>query len=189
MKQYIKRLLRESFKTYESKNEFYRENNIDPDNLSYLGSGDFGEAYSVGDGRVLKKTTSKKEYEIASELVGKDYDNLANIYAVGEIKLFNYPTQYLIVLEEVEEDSNIENSYYQLEELTNEQGISMEYLHYLETDELDLDDEMIDFISQIEDIYRICHNLGIVSPDIRPENLGIGKNGKIKLFDIDDKRR
>ena len=80
MKQYIKRLLRESFKTYESKNEFYREKNIDPDNLSYLGSGDFGEAYSVGDGRVLKKTTSKKEYEIASELVGKDYDNLANTF-------------------------------------------------------------------------------------------------------------
>ena len=28
MKQYIKRLLKESFKTYESKNEFYKENNI-----------------------------------------------------------------------------------------------------------------------------------------------------------------
>jgi len=59
----------------------------------------------------------------------------------------------------------------------------------LDMDELNLDDEMIDFIIQIEDIYRTCHNLGIVSPDIRPENLGIGSNGKIKLFDIDDKRK
>lgn len=38
----------------------------------YMGKGDFGTAYSIGDGRVLKETTSKREFGIAKELEGTD---------------------------------------------------------------------------------------------------------------------
>ena len=52
----------------KSLEQFYEENNINEDDLSYLGKGDFGTAYSIGDGRVLKKTNSKTEFEIAKQL-------------------------------------------------------------------------------------------------------------------------
>jgi hypothetical protein len=50
-----KKLLRESISDGSmSKEEFFKTNNIIEDELDYLGSGDFGKAYSIGDGRVLK---------------------------------------------------------------------------------------------------------------------------------------
>lgn len=52
--------------------DFYMENNIDPDNLNYLGQGDFGTAYSIGDGRVLKKTSSENEFNLAQQMEGKN---------------------------------------------------------------------------------------------------------------------
>lgn len=195
MKGFIKRLLREGLinenevKTYESKNEFYSDNNINPDNLSYLGTGDFGEAYSIGDGRVLKKTSSHKEFEIATELVGRNVSGLANIYSVGIVKLYNYPATYYIVLEELEEDSSIEDMWYEMSNILDEQGFDISTLHYIDSEELGLEEDMVSFISDIEDIYRVCRNNGIVNPDIRPENLGRDKHGNIKLFDIDDKNR
>jgi len=66
-------------------NTFYSENNINPDELYYLGKGDFGEAYSIGDGRVLKKTSSKNEFELAKQMEGKNIpvlDSIAKIYNV-----------------------------------------------------------------------------------------------------------
>lgn len=195
MKKFIKKLLREGLinenevKTYESKNEFYLVNDINPDNLSYLGSGDFGEAYSIGDGRVLKKTSSLKEFEIATELVGKIIPGLANIYSVGIVKLYNYPANYYIILEELEEDSSIEDMWYELSNILDEQGFDISTLHYIDSEELGLENDMILFINSIEDIYRACANNGIDIPDIRPENLGRDERGDIKLFDIDDKNR
>ena len=195
MKKFIKKLLREGLinenevKTYESKNEFYLVNDINPDNLSYMGSGDFGEAYSIGDGRVLKKTSSLKEFEIATELVGKIIPGLANIYSVGIVKLYNYPANYYIILEELEEDSSIEDMWYELSNILDEQGFDISTLHYIDSEELGLENDMILFINSIEDIYRACANNGIVNPDIRPENLGRDERGDIKLFDIDDKNR
>ena len=195
MKKFIKKLLREGLinetevKTYESKNEFYLVNDINPDNLSYLGSGDFGEAYSIGDGRVLKKTSSLKEFEIATELVGKIIPGLANIYSVGIVKLYNYPANYYIILEELEEDSSIEDMWYELSNILDEKGFDISTLHYIDSEELGLENDMILFINSIEDIYRACANNGIDIPDIRPENLGRDERGDIKLFDIDDKNR
>ncbi len=48
--------------------DFYLENNINPNDLKYLGRGDFGQAYSIGDGRVLKKTSSKNEFKFAKQM-------------------------------------------------------------------------------------------------------------------------
>ncbi len=192
MKGFIKRLLREGLdevKTYESKGDFYSANNIDSESLHYLGKGDFGVAYSIGDGRVLKKTSSKKEFEIAKDLVGRNIDGLANIYSIGIVKLYNYPAEYYIVLEELEEDGSIEDMWWDLMNIIEEQGIDISTLGYIDVEELGLESDMVEFIGIIEDIYRVCRNNGIAFPDIRPENLGRDKHGNIKLFDIDDKDR
>lgn len=50
----IEEFLNENIKTI---NDFYSENNINLNDLNYLGSGDFGEAYSIGDGRVYQFNT------------------------------------------------------------------------------------------------------------------------------------
>ncbi len=179
-----------NIKTFESNNttsellNFYTSNNINPDNLSYLGKGDFGEAYSIGDGRVLKKTRSKSEFNIAKELINKEYVGFAKIYHTAIIEGNMY-----IILEELEEDSSIEDMYYQLLDYLSVDNIPIQYLHMLDTDELDLDDNMLKYISDIEDINHSYRMLGIEASDLRPENLGRDSKGKIKAFDIEDKQQ
>jgi len=100
----IREYLNENVKTIDN---FYVENNINPDDLSYLGSGDFGEAYSIGDGRVLKKTSSKNEFNLAKQMEGKDIPVLNSIARIYKTDIIN--NQMLIILEELEEDSHIED--------------------------------------------------------------------------------
>ena len=189
MKRYIKKLLREGLESNTlSKEEFFRQNNIDPEELSYMGSGDFGEAHSIGDGRVLKITRSKSEFDFAKQLVGKDIpalDGFVNFYVANIVD-----NQYYIIMEELEEyyeDYDIEDLYYQVEELLSNEELPIQYLHMLDTDELDLDEDILKFINDMEDINHSYRYLGIEASDIKPDNLGVDKNGKIKAFDIDDR--
>ena len=186
MKHLIKKLLREGLENNTlSKEEFFKQNNIDPEELSYMGSGDFGEAHSIGDGRVLKITRSKSEFDFAKELVGKDVpalDGFVNFYAASIVD-----NQYYIIMEELEEDSDIEDLYYQVEELLSNEGLPIQYLHMLDTDELDLDEDILKFINDIEDVNHSYRILGVEASDIKPDNLGVDKNGKVKAFDIDDR--
>lgn len=187
MKSLIKKLLRESLLKEDvlTKDEFFIKYGIDEDDLSYLGSGDFGKAYSVGDGKVLKITNSKSEFGFAKEIAGKNIpalDGFADIYVAEKVD-----NQYYIIMEELDEDSDIEDLYYQVEELLSNEGLPIQYLHMLDTDELELDDDLLKFISDIEDINRSYRYLGIEASDIKPDNLGVDKNGKVKAFDIDDR--
>lgn len=78
--------INESEKTLE---DFYVENNIDPEELSYLGEGDFGIAYSTNDGRVLKRTTSKSEFKLATEMEQSDspvLNSFVKIYKTEIVK-------------------------------------------------------------------------------------------------------
>lgn len=170
----------------KSIDDFYLENNIDPDNLSYLGKGDFGTAYSIGDGRVLKKTFSENEFELAKKMENNDapvLDAFAKIYKTDIVD-----NEMLIIMEEIEEDSNIENLYYELQEHLDEQGLPIQHLHDLDTDELDISDELQKFMDELDDINRAYRFLGVYASDISPDNLGYS-NGKLKAFDIDDKQR
>jgi len=179
---YFKKSLRE-----KSINDFYIENSIDEDSLSYLGKGEYGEAYSIGDGRVLKITTSKNEFEIAQKLENDSspvIDSFAKIYKTEIVD-----NSKLIILEELEEDSHIEDLYYELENYLTEQGLGIQYVGHLDTDELEISEELQNFINDIEDIVRAYRYLGIEASDIQPDNLGYSKERKLKAFDIDDKDR
>lgn len=176
--------INESEKTLE---DFYVENNIDPEELSYLGKGDFGTAYSTGDGRVLKRTTSKSEFKLATEMEQSDtpvLNSFVKIYKTEIVKGEMY-----ILQEELIEDSHIDDLYYELESYLNDQGLPIQYLDHLDTDDLDISDELQKFMDDIDDINRAHRYLGIEASDIRPENLGYSQDGKLKAFDIDDKQR
>ena len=135
MKNLIKQLLRENLENNISKEVFFNNNNIDPEELSYLGSGDFGKAYSIGDGRVLKITNSTNEFNIAKELLGKNdlgvLDGIVDFYAADIVD-----GQKMIIIEELNEDWNIENMFYELQELLDQQGLPIQYLNNLDISNL-----------------------------------------------------
>jgi hypothetical protein len=180
----IREYLNENVKTID---DFYAENNINPDDLSYLGSGDFGKAYSIGDGRVLKNTSSKNEFNLAKQMEGKDIPVLNSIAKIYKTDIIN--NQMLIILEELEEDSHIEDLYYELQNYLDEQGLPIQYIDNLDTDEMEISDELQSFMNDLDDIIRAYRYLGVEASDIRPENMGYSKDGKLKAFDIDDKQR
>ena len=183
----LKELIKEELR-HLNFNQFYINNNIDKENLSYLGRGDFGEAYSTGDGRVLKLTTSKSEFKLAKEIENNNSDIFKNAFAIiYKTELIDY--NMLILMEELEEDSHIEDLYYELENYLEEQNLPIQYINYLDTSEIEFSDELISFINDIEDIIRAYNYLGVEASDIKPDNMGRDKNNKIKAFDIDDKRR
>lgn len=180
----FKQFVNENVKTID---DFYAENNIDPDDLSYLGSGDFGEAYSIGDGRVLKMTSSKNEFSLAKQMEDKDIPVLNSIAKIYKTDIIN--NQMLIILEELEEDSHIEDLYYELQNYLDEQGLPVQYIDNLDTDEMEISDELQSFMNDLDDIIRAYRYLGVEASDIKPENMGYSKDGKLKAFDIDDKQR
>ena len=184
LKYLIKKVLKES--TNIELDNFYQENNIDPDDLSYLGRGDFGEAYSIGDGRVLKITGSKSEFEIAKKLENNTapvFNAFAKIYKTHIIGYNMY-----IIQEELYENSHIEDLYYQLEDMLSQQGLPIQYLNMLDTDEFEISDEMVKFMDEIDDINRAYRTLGIEASDIKPDNMGYNKEGILKAFDIEDRQ-
>ncbi len=176
--------INESEKTLE---DFYSENNIDPEELSYLGKGDFGVAYSTNDGRVVKRTTSKNEFRLAREIEQSDSPVLDSFVKVFKTEIIK--GEMYILQEELIEDSHIEDLYYELESHLSDQDLPIQYLHYLDTDDLDISDELQKFMDEIDDINRAYRYLGVEASDIRPENLGYSEDGKLKAFDIDDKQR
>ena len=180
----IREYLNENVKTIDN---FYAENNINPDNLSYLGSGDFGEAYSIGDGRVLKKTSSKNEFNLAKQMEGKDIPVLNSFAKIYKTDIIN--NQMMIILEELEEDSHIDDLYYELQYFLDEQGLPIQYMNNLDIDEIEISEELQSFMNDLDDIIRAYRYLGVEASDIKPENMGYSKDGKLKAFDIDDKQR
>jgi hypothetical protein len=177
----IKDFINEDLKTIDS---FYSENNIDPDNLSYLGRGDFGEAYSIGDGRVLKITTSKNEFELAKQIESKNIPGFATIYKTDIVG-----NKKLIILEELEQDSEIEDLFWELMGYLDEQGLPIQYLDHLDLEPIEISNRLKSFIDGLDRITRSYRNLGIEASDIQPDNLGYSSSGELKAFDIDDRRR
>lgn len=179
-----KLLLKEDSKSLE---QFYEENGINEDNLSFLGKGDFGIAYSIGDGRVLKKTNSKTEFEIAKQLENNNAKVLNAFAKIYKAEIVD--NKMLIILEELDTDSSIEYLYFELQDLLEEQGLPMQYLDNLDTGEVQISDELSSFMSDMSDIIRAYRYLGIEASDIRPENLGYAEDGTLKAFDIDNKNK
>jgi hypothetical protein len=159
---------------------------INPSNLSYLGKGDFGKAYSTDIGTVIKITSSANEAEIALSLIGKK-GNHAEIYDVKKVE-----NEFIIHQEELDTYSEIEDNLQTVENILSEQELPIQYLDYLDYDELSQEskdeyDSLSNFISDLEDINGLYRNLGIEASDLQSGNLGYDKNGKLKAFDLQDK--
>jgi hypothetical protein len=156
------------------------------ENLDWIGSGDFGNAYSMGDGKVLKETSSQGEAEIAKQLMGMS-GAFAKIYDVTEDGGY-----YYILQEEVETDGHIEDLFGELQNLLSFEELPIQYIGMFDERDLpdgySVSDEMRSFINGIENINRVYGMLGIEASDIRPENMGY-RDGELVAFDMDNKHR
>lgn len=169
---------------------FFEKHNINPDELSYMGSGDLGKAYETEDGRVLKITKSRNEYEV-SKMVQKKSDKLDHIAKVYDTVEFD---GYFYILKElVEEEPAIEDYLMpELEMIYSEQGVGiLEGLTYVDFEDYEqetgneVSEEVKDFAQQLWGVVQEMQIVGVYQYDIdlKADNLGIGENGNIKLFD------
>jgi GNAT superfamily N-acetyltransferase len=154
-------------------------NNRNLGEIHFLGSGDFGTAYSTDKDTVIKITSHSSELEVAKKLVGKKFDHVVNIYEVDE-------ENNIIHQEYLDEDSDIEYLWYEAMEEIERQGGDLVYGGY------DLDDveneDVRNFLDELDDIQRELRSVGIINLDFRPENLGRKSNGNLAAFDIIDRK-
>jgi hypothetical protein len=197
---FLKTLKRENFKLFESGKsieDFYWENHINPEELSFLGSGEFGTAYLTHDNRVLKQTSSKTEFGIAQKMEKINIPVLrsfAKIYKTEIINDSKLHANMFIIMEHLKESGKIENLWYEMDELLQNQGLSVQYLNHLDIDELEeqgyeISEELQKFMDDLDGIIRAYRYFGIEASDIQPDNLGYSNDGTLKAFDIDDKNK
>jgi len=168
---------------------FYAKHGIDPEEMGYLGKGENGEAYLVGDGRVLKISSSETEFKYALEITKGNYPDFATILDTAEID-----RAYYILQEELEQEEKDEYLFYEVSSLLDTQGLHTPYIgHFDEDDYVEehgkIDPDVLKFMNELDSVATDYRRLGIEAPDIQPDNLGRDKKGKLKAFDIDTKRR
>ena len=89
-------------------------NKLNVDNLKYLKSGEYGDAYNIGNDKILKLTTDRSEALESQKIKGKFNKHLADIYNVYEV---NYTIAgvnkkiYAILLEYLDVDKNKFTNY------------------------------------------------------------------------------
>lgn len=190
----------------EKTQEIYKilDNRFKFQQLNYLGSGNFGDAYDVGNNMVLKITKDNSEAIENLDLLHKDLRLIAKPY--GVFKLTSKSTEdvlYAIVLEKLKTDHDdtrrkIERLKYIFSDI-----FGLDFYNVLDGlvvggryNEYEDHKEKIDkyFNSNVEDkkffiglvnIAREVKRLGVESYDfINPDNLGYNKNGELSFFDL-----
>lgn len=169
--------------------QYLKLNNIPFNKVSYIGSGEYGDAYWLGNNTVLKITTSKSEYDIASEIINKKIPGLVTFYYAKPI---GNNFRYAIVMDEVDTDSSIEDMFSRVEMILTTQGLDISQTGSFDEEEYDgsegeLDEETLKFMDDLATIYRSCTQLGIRVPDVNYGNLGYDSTGHLKLFDVQDR--
>lgn len=159
-----------------------------------LGSGCFGDAYLLEKGTVAKYTESYSEAIHAARLIGKEHDNIANIYSVISIANEKTGTALFIIEQEFldTEHGFLDNAQEGLRML--EDNLLSVYDYY---DEDDLNAKTAEFfrynkdtvksLEQIQDGLNFHNVNGNQSMDVHDDNLGvkIANNGEpqIAIFD------
>lgn len=188
MQKYIKLMEGTNWDQLEN---FLRNNEIEFSSIDWLGSGEYGNAYSLGNGKVFKITNSDSEFEIAGQILNKNISGFVRVFDRGWYRE-EKPKQYYIVMEELDTDSSIEDMFSRVEMILTTQGLDISQTGSFDEDEYDgsegdLDEETLRFMDDLGTIYRSCAQLGIRVPDVNYGNLGYDSTRHLKLFDIQDR--
>ena len=170
---------------YQGMNIFCESLGYDPEDLSWVGSGDFGNAYLTPDGKIIKETSSESEVRLAKDLEGKT-GRFPKVHKVETISGSGY------ILQDFADDvgsQEIEDMFYMASEMIEQQGLDLTYVSALDSDEFPDDyknPEFINFLDELNEIVRLYASIGVSAPDISPDNLGY-IDGKLVAIDIDDR--
>jgi hypothetical protein len=161
---------------------------------SFISSGSFGNAYSIGDDRVLKITSDKREAKTAWDLIKANNPSIVKYSGVWRYQLRD-GMAWVVLMEKVEPlQSYIKNNLFRdryMVELTDD-ALDLAYFNWNEISHAE-------FISEIEkkwilngsgkkivnciwDCYKSLKSFSIL--DFHKGNLGFTKDGRLVLFDV-----
>jgi hypothetical protein len=170
--------------------------------LEYIGGGNFGVAYDVGENKVLKITSDRTEANENLKLKGKPLQYIAEPYEVIRIspKTTQIPETYAIILEKLQTDVNEFRRLIDRMEFAFKRIMGVDYydviLHYTDQEDFSVDEDKVNAYMKrnpqdaefFYGIIRIAEELkkyGIESVDyINPSNLGYKQNGALAFFDV-----
>lgn len=161
---------------------------IVPEDLEWMGGGHFGEAYSDGDGTIVKFTLSNNELETAQEILAATGGKKKLIdLAFAEIEdAVEIDGNKIIIMEELDTDG-AEELFEELDSMAQEAGVPLSEF-WIDTDEVtEVDGDLIKGLDHLDDIFRAYRALGIWAADVKGDNLGFDKDGKLKAFDIQER--
>ena len=180
------------------------KNYIDIPQMTYIGSGEYGDAYDIGNDRVLKFTTDKSEMNESLSIKGKYFKHIADIYDVFKItsKSNENKELYVIVLEKLDTKINEFEKHFDRLEYIFENVFSVNFYKFFENymfshglmfkskkpliDKYmskNLNDEK--FFYGLISIANELKNNNIDTDDfLNPSNLGYKKTGLLGFFDL-----
>lgn len=111
-----------------------------------IGGGMFGWAHDIGNNKVLKITKDKSEAVNSQKIIGKNLKHLANVFDVKKLKT-NNKEYYLIILEKLKTDTNIDILFKDLEKFfddTRNQHLDKRIIEIIKSKNKDVGDFMDD---------------------------------------------
>lgn len=149
-------------------------NLIGKENLGYLGSGCFGEAYELSDDKVLKSTTDINEVFACYNLLDKENNHLVKID-----NIFLIDNQHYILMEKVS-TGKIDDLFGAASSIIDENNESIETISIEDYTEYE---EIINFVNSIQNGLTELRQNGIDSYDLNEGNIGYSKNKGYVLYD------
>lgn len=168
-----------------------------------LGSGFYGVAYLLKDGRVLKITKDKSEAVVANKIVGKEFEHIANIYKVGSIKTETDRIFYWILLEYVPYNGDnsfiskflkvVFTAYKEItgdlpddgmeEHIADDAALNSEIYEYIKTN-YNGNQKLLDTFYQYTVMLSEVFTINQAYPDTHFGNIGFKPNGNLCIFDL-----
>lgn len=153
--------------------------------IDYLGRGEYGEAYSLGEGVVIKITSSLKEFTAWKNFLRlQEEQKLSHIVRILDVRILK--GKFCIIQEELETRGRLEHDFYVISDCDyNWEGSLIDNILLFNFEEADLPLSFEKTFCELQNIVWECkHQLGLENPDLRPENMGYSSEGVLKLFDI-----
>ncbi len=168
-----------------------------------LGSGYYGIAYLLDDGRVLKVTKEANEAITANKMTRRKFEHIANVYKVGSIKTDNVRTFYWILLEYVPYNGNSEfisdflKIFYSAcksvygerfddnveERMSYDKKFNSKIYDYL-NENYNGDQKILDTFYQFTAMFKEVFSINQAYPDLHSGNIGFKPNGNLCIFDL-----
>ena len=146
---------------------------------SWVGDGDFGEAYLTMCGKILKVTSDEEEFVAANRLLGVSSDHLIEVYTTDI-----YENNLIILMEELDTEG-ISDLFSEVTSALDEEGFDT--IEYLDTDDFELSEEGQKFFTDIQRCIEEYKSSGTIPMDIHENNIGRNSVGNYVLFDQKDK--